>query len=555
MFLSSLLSIFTLFVNVIITFSSMFVNLVIALNWFILTSIIAVVSTVVPNHLLTLVPEMGVVCLVLSFISYAVSCSKEKQKYLIFTFSNISIIFYFFVMGYLGLFLYYVPLSVTNLVCYGTLKVTTVSLLLKIVLSFLAAGSLFFLKRYYFLFQLTGYEYPLFINLSVFSMWISLAANNWMILFLSLELQALCFLVLFAWNRRSAKAIQGTLKFTVVNFIASLLILLAFVEIMLYTQSFNILNWVEGVPLFDLYTLNASTFGSSTFMAFVSFLLILGFTIKLGLFPFGYWLIDLYTSVSLPVLTFFATAPKITYVYILTSLYMNVFVYTANGIMPTLYFVFGSVSLIFSSIMLFVTRNNLLKVLAWSSISNMSLLYILLSYAPGDKVGDYYGLCFIVLYSFSTFLFFSLLQYFVFQDKDNIRHIMYFTDLNVLIGQKAYAVGFFLAGILLLNFFGIPPLVGFWTKLLVIQAFITSQATAAHWLIFVGLLFMVIIGSFAYLKIFYSLVTENTNLNLKVMYCMNTKSSFLTLFVFLCSVQVLTVFYYFDLALLWVAFY
>ena len=43
------------------------------------------------------------------------------------------------------------------------------------------------------LYSLTGYEYPLLISLATLAMFLSLSANNWIILFLALELQALCF--------------------------------------------------------------------------------------------------------------------------------------------------------------------------------------------------------------------------------------------------------------------------------------------------------------------------------------------------------------------------
>jgi NADH:ubiquinone oxidoreductase subunit 2 (subunit N) len=85
------------------------------------------------------------------------------------------------------------------------------------------------------------------------------------------------------------------------------------------THNYQELTWNVGNSLL-------SKDSNLMFWDLVSFLLIMGFVIKLGLAPFGLWLQDLYTSISIPVLTFFSTAPKITYITILVSLYMNLFI-------------------------------------------------------------------------------------------------------------------------------------------------------------------------------------------------------------------------------------
>mgnify|MGYP003350431975 CR=1 FL=1 len=81
--------------------------------------------------------------------------------------------------------------------------------------------------------QFSTFIMPLFSLYWVLNMCVNFNIEQ-VILFVFLELQALCFLVLFAWNRRNEKAINATLKFAVVNFIASTLILLGFIEIILY---------------------------------------------------------------------------------------------------------------------------------------------------------------------------------------------------------------------------------------------------------------------------------------------------------------------------------
>ena len=189
----------------------------------------------------SILPELFIILFVLILILIAVTGKKEDKWDLLPFFLEVSGYFYIFLIMLLAC-LYnsnLFPDNLTIFYCYQTLKLNKILILMKILLSVFALGCVSTVKRYLMLYSLTGYEYPLLISLATLAMFLSLSANNWIILFLALELQALCFLVLFAWNRRSEKAINATLKFTVINFIASTLILIAIIEIILYTQTFN----------------------------------------------------------------------------------------------------------------------------------------------------------------------------------------------------------------------------------------------------------------------------------------------------------------------------
>ena len=84
---------------------------------------------------------------------------------------------------------------------------------------------------------------------------------------------------------------------------------------------------------------------------------------------------------------------------------------------------------------MFAVRNHLLTLLAWSSIANMGLLFLLFSQCPFDA----YVLVFIIYYTFSTFLFFLVLQYFLIMDQNGTtRHVLYFTDLSVVRYHPSY---------------------------------------------------------------------------------------------------------------------
>ncbi len=539
----------------------------------------------------SILPELFIILFVLILILIAVTGKKEDKWGLLPFFLEASGYFYIFLIMLLAC-LYnsnLFPDNLTVFYCYQTLKLNKILILMKILLSVFALGCVSTVKRYLMLYSLTGYEYPLLISLATLAMFLSLSANNWIILFLALELQALCFLVLFAWNRRSEKAINATLKFTVINFIASTLILIAIIEIILYTQTFNMylanpyffmknifsltffnnsnesfgnnplfIAWllqknylevdyfhnlqqlfyvlhhqnVPGNVLDQAFTMIWSNpavflqmqltdgFTYNALWQFVGFLLVLGFAMKLGLVPFGFWLQDLYTSISLPVLTFFSTAPKLTYVTILLSLYVNLFMFINPTSFLTPMIMLGAVTMVVGNCLMFTTRNNLLILLAWSSVANMGLLFLLFGTYPLSA----FTFSFIIYYTIGTFVFFLMLQYFIIMDETGIvRHPIYFADLSVVRYHVSYKLVFILLVFSFLNSFGIPPLLGFWMKFSALQGLVINLFTFMDWFFILSVVLMTIVGGFGYIRVLYTLITENNQLGLQLLYWPNTK--------------------------------
>jgi NADH:ubiquinone oxidoreductase subunit 2 (subunit N) len=556
-------------------------------------------------------PEILLVLLVCFLILVAVSHHESRIKsYFSFSLNNFLVVVAYFFL-FLGIYftvvaeLYFVDLNnLTVFTSYSTLKINITIIYIKLIISLLVAFSLYNAKRYLLLTNLVSYEYPLLVSLATLGMFLSISANNWIVLFLSLELQALCFLVLFAWNRRNVKAITASLKFAIVNFIASLLILLAIVEILLYTQTFNMylanpffflkqtysylaqdnllslnfIEWLQGqgnlmmqfyynmntAYLYDILKLSiadditfqnyttsiAQLFASvvetsnikySLLWDFVSFLFVVGFSIKLGLVPFGLWLQDLYTSVSLPVLTFFATSPKITYVTILMSLYINLFAFVNPTRFLYMMGVLSVISIVVSNVGMFSIRNDLLRLLAWSSIANMSLLFFSFSQYPFQS----YSFIFILYYTVGTLLFFVVLQFLVLEDSnDKTRHILYFSDLAVLRYHKLFIPLCLMVLVSLLNFFGIPPLMGFWMKLAVVQALVLSNLSFINWFLTVTLLLITLVGGYNYLRIFYVILSETNNPNVDIVNLPNTKTDFIPYVLWFIVSQIFFVGYY-----------
>ncbi len=613
----------------------------------------------------SILPELLVLLFVCVLITIAVTRREstllsyrltlpEFLKYTAYFFFIIAL--YWLVVGIF--FKYHAPYE-NFFIFYKTVRINLFILRIKTVIALLVGATLVTARRYLLLNKLVNYEYPLLISLATVGMFISVMANNWIILFLSLELQALCLLVLFAWNRKDYEGISAALKFSIVNFVASILILLAIVLLVLYTQTLTVYfsnpyffikqvanaaanggfselqlldeyygNWLltqsehiidlfynkteflafiheHQKAMFFLWTLfNSVTktvtvldvFGavpSSVFYGFseklflyyplmllqsydsikvvllfdfVSFLLIIGFAIKLGLAPFGMWLQDLYRGVSLPVLNFFSTAPKFVYLTILVSLYLNLFSYVNGQHFLNMVLLLSIVCIIVANIAMFSVNNQLLHLLAWSSVANMGLLFLLLSRFPYKS----YNIVFMIYYTVATLLFFLALQYIVVKDnkKNEWRNVLYFTDLVFLRHSTEDRRLFVIALFSLLSFFGIPPFIGFWMKFTVFAGIVKAMfipyelfqlsidlLRTGHsinflsWVLFIMILFVTLVGSYNYLRIFYVLTAgEHKDLNDAYMvYCTNTKSDTNVVFYAFIFIQILFTLNYVNL--------
>jgi NADH:ubiquinone oxidoreductase subunit 2 (subunit N) len=219
-------------------------------------------------------------------------------------------------------------------------------------------------------------------------------------------------------------------------------------------------------------------------------------------------------------------------------MYINLFAYINNQHFLNILGLFGVVSIIIGNFAMFSVRNNLLQLLAWSSISNMGLLFFLVAFFPYYS----FSLVFMLYYTVGTLLFFVGLQYIIITDQTGaVRQVLYFTDLSVVRYHPQYRVLFLTLMISLLNFFGIPPLVGFWMKLSVYYGVMVSMTnfTLLQWVSILFLLLITLVGSYNYLRLLYVLLSENHLPKLTMVYLPNTKKDAMFLGQIFVFIQVL----------------
>ena len=329
--------------------------------------------------------------------------------------------------------------------------------------------------------QLRGMYRGEFFVLALFAMlgmMIMISANHFLTLYLGLELLSLCLYAMVALQRDSAVATEAAMKYFVLGALASGMLLYGMSMLYGVTGSLNI----SEVSIAIQHGVE-----NRTVLVFGLVFVVAGLAFKLGAVPFHMWIPDVYQGAPTAVTLFIGSAPKIAaFAFVLRILVQGLqgLLQDWQGmliIMAVLSMAIGNITAI--------AQTNLKRMLAYSTISHMG--FLLLGFLSGTLGGYSASMFYVLVYvlmSLGTFGMIMLMsrQGFEAENLDDFR------GLN----QRSpwYA---FLMLLLMFSMAGVPPTVGFYAKLSVLQAALQSGFI---WLVVFAVL-MSVIGAFYYLRI------------------------------------------------------
>ena len=326
------------------------------------------------------------------------------------------------------------------------------------------------------------FEYNVLILFSIFGLLAFISSNNFIALYLTLEIQSLSFFILASIKRDSAFSTEGGLKYFILGAFSSGLLLLGF----------SFIYGFLGVTDFESISKFLLSFDNYVFLdKFVlgGFFILFALLFKLVVVPFHMWAPDVYEGAPYPVAMFFSVIPKIGVFFIFIKLLFVVF-YDLIIFWNSLIF-YCSLGSIFLGISLALYQKRIKKFLVYSSISHMG--FMLIGFSTGTFEGlqslFFYFFVYIIM-SLNIWSFFLL----IFKNKGNslIRNI---TDLQGLVQSNKVLAFSFLVN--LLSMAGIPPLAGFFIKFYI---FFSSVNVSLYTLVFFALFFGAI-GVFYYIRI------------------------------------------------------
>lgn len=359
------------------------------------------------------------------------------------------------------------------------------------VFSYIAVGLTLIYSRQYatergMLGDKLGGEFYVLALFSLLGQMVMISGNNFLIIYLGLELMSLSLYALVALRRNSTVSTEAAMKYFILGALAS--------GFLLYGMSM-LYGATGSLDLTEVAKAAASGTVNKTVLVFGVVFLVSGLAFKLGVVPFHMWVPDVYQGAPTAVTLLLGGAPKLAAFAICIRLLVE-------GLLPLavdwqqMITVLAVLSMAIGNITA-IAQTNLKRMLAYSTISQMGFMLL------GLLAGVIDGNVFSAANAYSSAMFYSIT--YVLTTLGSFGVIMLLTragfeaeNIDDFKGLNQRSPWFALVMLLLMfSLAGIPPLMGFYAKLSVLQAVL---GTGQIWLAVVAVL-LSLIGAFYYLRV------------------------------------------------------
>lgn len=414
-------------------------------------------------------PEMFLAFMALLLLMFGVSRKEESFRPV----SNLSVLT---LLAVIGVVLKYC--GETSVTFGGMFIADSFGAFMKVLVLLGSAVSILMSIRYAERMRITRFEYPILILFSTLGMMLMISANDLIALYMGLEMNSLPLYVLAAMQRDKVKSTEAGLKYFVLGALSS--------GMLLYGAS--LLYGYTGVTNFEKIA-QALTGGASMSLGVIvgMVMVISGLAFKISAVPFHMWTPDVYEGAPTPVTAFFAIAPKIAAIALLTRVFMGPLGHMTDQWQQIV--ILLSIASMSLGAIAAIGQQNIKRLLAYSSIGNMG--YALIGLAAANAEGVKSVIIYMAIYMVATIGAFAL----VLMMKQKERMLTDISDLAGL-GERQPMLALAMA-ILMFSMAGIPPLAGFFGKLFIFQA---AVGQGLFTLAIIGVLTSVI-AAYYYLRI------------------------------------------------------
>ncbi len=365
----------------------------------------------------------------------------------------------------------------------GAYTVDAMSASLKSWLLVVAIGIFLYSRDYVSDRKIARSEYFVLGLFAVSGMMIMVSASHMLTVYLGLELLALSQYAMVALHRDNSAASEAAMKYFVLGALASGMLLYGMSMIYGATGSLN-LDVIGNILAGNAEALSSErTIGARFGLTF----LIVGIAFKLGAVPFHMWVPDVYEGAPTSVTMFISTAPKIAAFAMLIRLLVDG-LETLNADWQQMLAIMAALSMVVGNLIA-IAQTNIKRMLAYSTISHVGFLLLGIVGATSD--GYSAAMFYAITYAFTTLAAFGVLIA-VSRDGFEAENL---SDLTGLGKRNALLAGVMMLAMISLA--GVPPTVGFYAKLSVLQAAISADFT---WLAILAVI-MSVIGAFYYLRV------------------------------------------------------
>lgn len=336
-------------------------------------------------------------------------------------------------------------------------------------------------------------EYYLLGLFAVLGMSIMASAYSFLTIFLGLELLSLPLYAMVAMYKESSNATEAAMKYFVLGSLASGLLLYG--VSMLYGLTANITVNEVAVVL-----QNKENLVATAALIFV----LAGIIFKFGAVPFHMWVPDVYQGAATPTTLFIASAPKVA----AFAVTVRILVQALPSLQVSwehMLIVIAILSMFFGNV-LAIAQTDLKRMLAYSSIAHIGYTLLGVLAGPNSAQGYSAAMFYIatyVLVAAGAFAIIAIMS----RDGVEFDHLDDYRGLNARNPWLA-----FMMLLLMFSMAGVPPTVGFFAKLGLLEALVEAKLV---WLAVLSLVFA-LIGAYYYLRVVMLMYFEEpaeTNVN------------------------------------------
>jgi len=323
-----------------------------------------------------------------------------------------------------------------------------------------------------------GSEYAVLIVFAAVGMSVMVSATSLISLYVGLELQSLASYVLASYRRSDERSAEAGLKYFVLGALASGILLYGISLLYGFTGTTNFTGIAAA------FAREAPSLGLLFGLVFV----LAGLAFKASVVPFHMWTPDVYEGAPTPVTMFFSTAPKAAAVLLATRVCLDALAPATDAWRQIV--IFAALASIYLGAVAAYGQTNIKRLLAYSSINNVGFALVGLAAAgPNGASAVLFYMAVYVVMNVGAFLCVLWMRDGEGRPIETIASLSGLSQTRPLMAFALFVFMFSLAGV--------PPMFGFWPKLLVFQA-----AVAAGFAPFaVAAILGTVVGAYYYLKI------------------------------------------------------
>lgn len=315
---------------------------------------------------------------------------------------------------------------------------------------------------------------------AIAGMMLLVSSGSLVMVYLGLEMLALCSYALVAVDRDSPLASEAAIKYFVLGALAS--------GLLLYGLSL-VYGATGSLQLDQIATATQQRIaeGNTLMLITAVVFIVAGIAFKFGAAPFHMWLPDVYHGAPTPITLFIGSAPKLA-AFGMTYRLLEIGAPAFEEQWRLMLAILAVLSLAIGNLSAMV-QTNFKRLLAYSTISHVGFLFVGL--AGGGREGFAAALFYAISYAIMSAAAFGAIVVLSRRgfEADRIE------DYKGLNARNPWMAGLVLC--VMASLAGVPPFLGFWSKLAVLRAALQGDML---WLTLVGVVFAVI-GAFYYLRV------------------------------------------------------